>query len=78
MRELSRQLFNKKSANHVHDKLGVLIDDVRGHIRQNAEGLLGPESKRHNSSEIHVPGTASAAWKNHPEEQTHHQYPLPS
>lgn len=45
------------------DHLGKLIADVRGHIKQNAEGILGAERNRQQASAIHVDGVHTNKWK---------------
>jgi hypothetical protein len=46
------------------EKLGNLIFDVRVHIKQNAEGLLGPTHYRNDPAQIYPKGVPSNAWKN--------------
>lgn len=56
-------LLESKSVKESTNRLGDLVVDVRDHVRQNAEGLLGPESKRQNATEIKVKSAGSQAWK---------------
>lgn len=44
-------------------KLGNLVDDVRVHVKQNADGLMGGFGTDHSPSSIHVAQTPSSAWK---------------
>lgn len=58
------RLFNNADPKLVKKKLGNLIHDVRGHIKQSANGLLGPESLRNDVAAISVTGIPTNAWKN--------------
>ncbi|RZL39147.1 MAG: YtxH domain-containing protein [Pedobacter sp.] len=65
-----------KSADPTQE-LGNIVENVRGHIKQNAEGLLGAEADRHDISEIHVEGTGTSAWKNQQEKTIFPNEPNP-
>ncbi|TKC10401.1 YtxH domain-containing protein [Pedobacter polaris] len=49
------------------NQLGNIVENVRGHIKQNTESLLGPENHRQQASEIHVESAGTTAWKNQQE-----------
>ena len=65
--DFTGDLFNQlrgKSTSKANQKLGKLVEDLRLHVKQNADGLLGPEKSRHNTSEIHVANAGTSSWKN--------------
>ena len=72
------RLFNINQPDIAKIKLGSLVDDVRVHIKQSADGLLGPESNRNNASAINVAGTPTNAWKNPREKSAYPKTPDPS
>lgn len=51
-------------------QLGNLVEDVREHVRNNADSLLGDERHQKAASEIHPAGTPSSAWKEAQEKST--------
>ena len=64
---LFASLTGKSSKLKNKDQLGNIIDNVRDHIKQNAEGLVGSDKKNKNVSEIHVDNVPSNTWKNNKE-----------
>ena len=64
--DFTGNLFNQlrgKSASKANHTLGNLVEDVRFHVKQNADGLLGPEKSRHDTSEIRVANIGTSSWK---------------
>jgi len=72
------RLFKNQNQNVAHKKLGNLIDDVRGHVKQSADGLLGAKNHKSDVSAIHVDGTPTNAWKNPKEKSAYPKTPDPS
>lgn len=60
---LFANLTGKSTKFKTRDELGNLIENVRGHIKQNAEGLLGSENNRKDVSAIHAENVPSNKWK---------------
>lgn len=53
----------RKNRENPKNKLGGLIQDVRQHIKQTAEGLIGPQDKAHDVTKIQVASAGTSAWK---------------
>lgn len=72
------RLFKNRNPNLAKKNLGHLIHDVRGHIKQSADGLLGPESLRNDTASISVTGIPTNAWKHPREKSVYPKTPDPS
>lgn len=63
----SRKLLSEKlgfgQQHHQHELEEHLFDDLRETVREHADQLQGPESKRKDPTQIKIPSAGTTAWK---------------